>query len=166
MNDNAPVTQTEFVLRRLSEGFSLFGLELHPLVWVALLTIVLAFGIFYVIWMYRKDRASIPLGFAILLALFRITLYLLLGFAFLLPARQNLEKAENSSRVAILIDVSGSMGVSDELPSAGKSVDQLETRMDKILRFLSDKDVDFLSRLMEKNPVVVYRFGARLDEEF
>src|SRR5262249_45917205 len=160
-------TQTEFVLRRLGEGFSLFGIELHPLVWVAILTVVLALGIAYVVWMYRKDRASIPLGFAILLALLRVTVYLLLGLAFLLPANQTWERAEKSSRVAILIDVSHSITqVSDELPGPGRSVDQLETRMDKVLKFLSDKDVDFLARMMKTNPVVVYRFGSRLDEEF
>jgi hypothetical protein len=164
---NTPTTQTEFVFRRLAEGFSLFGVELHPFVWVAILAVVLALGIAYVVWMYRKDRASIPLGFAILLALLRISVYLLLGLAFLLPAKQTWERAEKNSRVAILIDVSDSMTrVSDELPGPGKPLDQLETRMDKVLKFLSDKDVDFLARLMKTNPVVVYRFGTRLDEEF
>src|SRR5262245_21067287 len=108
-NDNAPTTQTEFVLRRLSEGFSLFGVELHPIIWVGILAVVLALGIAYVIWMYRKDRASIPLGFAILLALLRISVYLLLGAAFLLPAKQTWERAEKNSRVAIIIDVTDIM---------------------------------------------------------
>src|SRR5438128_9386230 len=122
-NDNTPSTQTEFVFRRLGEGFSLFGIELHPMVWVALLAVVLALGITYVVWMYRKDRASIPLGFAILLALFRITVYLLLGLAFLLPAKQTWERAEKNSRVAILIDVTDSMTrVSDELPGPGRGI--------------------------------------------
>ncbi len=67
----------------------------------------------------------------------------------------------------MLIDVSRSVSdVSDEIPSASRPADKLATRLDQILRFLSDQDVDFLGRLMKNNPVVVYRFGSRLDEEF
>jgi hypothetical protein len=159
--------QTEFVFRRLSEGISLFGREFPAAIWVILLAIVLAVGIVYVVLMYRKDRRSIPLGFAILLAMLRISVYLLIGLIFLLPARQEWERTEKRGRVILLLDVSDSITrVSDEIPGPNKSAEKLETRLDKVLRFLSDKDVDFLHKLMDKNPVVVYRFGSRLDEEF
>src|SRR5262245_24810687 len=132
-------TTSEFVLRRLGESFTFFGHELHPIVWVILLIAVLVFGIGYVILMYRKDRQSIPLGFAIFLAILRICVYLLLAAAFMLPAKQNWERAEKRSRVVVLLDVSPSITkVSDEIPSASKPVDKLETRLDKILTFLSD----------------------------
>jgi hypothetical protein len=158
--------QSEFVLRRLGEGLSLFGHEINPFVWLVIVGAVLLVGIVYVVWMYRKDRESIPLVAAILLALLRIGVYGLLAIAFLLPAQQNWERAEKRSRVAIVIDVSDSIGkVTDEVPSASRPADALEYRMDKILNFLSDNDVAFLHNLMEKNPVVVYRFGTRIDEE-
>src|SRR5262245_28962923 len=166
MPDNSS-TQTEFVFRRLSEVISLFGREFPAAIWVVLLSIGLGVGIVYVVLMYRKDRRSIPLGFAVLLAMLRISVYLLIGLVFLLPAKQEWERTEKRGRVILLLDVSDSITrVSDEIPGPGKSADKLETRLDKILDFLSDKDVDFLHKLMDKNPVVVYRFGSRLDEEF
>ncbi len=56
---------------------------------MVLLAIVLVLGAAYVVVMYRKDRHSIPLGLAILLALLRLTVYGLIGLIFLLPARRN-----------------------------------------------------------------------------
>jgi len=166
MNDNQTATQTEFVFRRLSEGFNVFGLELPSWLWVFFLVIVLVAGIAYVVVMYIKDSRSVHWAWAILLGGLRCTVYGLLAIVFLLPSCQTWERAEKRSRVVLIFDVSESMTkVTDDIPSAGKPVDKLETRLDKLLRFLSDEQVAFLSKLMEKNPVVVYRFGSRLDEE-
>lgn len=166
MNDNQTATTTEFTLRRLSEGFTVFGWELPSWLWVFFLLIVLAAGIAYVIVMYVKDSRSVHWAWAILLAGLRSTVYGVLALVFLLPSCQTWERAEKRSRVVIVIDVSDSIGrVTDDIPGPDKPVDKLETRLDKLLRFLSDENVAFLSRLMEKNPAVVYRFGARLDEE-
>ncbi len=164
--DETPVHQSEFVFRRLSEGLKIGGIEWHPITWILLLALVVGLGIVLAIWMYRKDRASIPWGFAVFLAALRISVILLLAACFLLPAIQHWERVERRSRVALLVDVSGSMFVSDELPSATRLPDQLPTRMDKVLKLLTDDQVKFLHRLMERNPVVVYRFGSRLDEEY
>ncbi|MCX7700272.1 MAG: VWA domain-containing protein [Gemmataceae bacterium] len=165
-NDEMPITQTEFVFRRLGEGLRIGGIEGHPFLWIALLAVVVGIGIILAIWMYRKDRVSIPLGFAVLLAALRITVILILAACFLLPAVQHWERVERRSRVAILVDVSGSMFISDEIPSATRPPDRLESRMDKVVKLLTDEQVKFLHRLMEKNPIAVYRFGSRLDEEY
>ena len=165
MSDST-TTQSEFVLRRLSEGPTLFGYELHPYWWLFGLAVVLVAAFAYNSFMYFwLDRRSVGWFWSIFLASLRNCALMLLAAIFLLPSCQQWEKSEKSSRVVILLDVSGSMGISDDIPSASRPADKLETRMDKILRFLDDKDVAFLSRLLAKNPVVVYRFGSRLDEE-
>jgi uncharacterized membrane protein len=165
-SEETPISQSEFVFRRLSEGLQVAGVEWHPFVWLALLFACMGLGIGLAVWMYRKDRASIPLGFAIFLATLRIVVILLLGGCFLLPAIQNWERVERKSRVAILIDVSASMFISDEIPSPTRPADQRSSRMDAVLKLLTDKDVKFLHRLLERNPLTVYRFGSRLDEEY
>jgi hypothetical protein len=94
--------------------------------------------------------------------------YLLIAGVFLLPAWQTWERAEKRSRVLVLLDVSPSVAtVSDDLPAENSTAEapKLQTRMDKVVAFLTDKQVDFLGWLLEQNPVHVYRFGARLDDE-
>ncbi|MFL5342229.1 MAG: hypothetical protein ACJ8F7_18945 [Gemmataceae bacterium] len=165
MNDSAS-THTEFVFRRLSEGPTLFGYELHPAWWVVGLALALILGFAYIVVMYVIDSRSVRPLWSIFLGGLRCTAWTLLAVVFLLPSCQQWEKAEKSSRVVILLDVSDSITrISDDIPSASRPNEKLETRLDKILRFLDDKEVDFLGRLMAKNPVVVYRFGSRLDEE-
>ncbi len=39
------------------------------------------------------------------------------------------------------------------------------TRLAKVMNYLSDEKVGFIKDLLDKNPVYVYRFGNRLDEE-
>src|SRR5262249_3277259 len=69
------------------------------------------------------------------------------------------------SRVLLLIDVSGSMRVSDAVPEGDAPAGPEPTRLDEVVRLLTDENAKILPRLLEKNPVAVYRFGARLDEE-
>src|SRR5207302_8984047 len=52
---------------------------------------------------------------------------------------------------------------SDDIATAGGP--KPKTRMAKVLDFLTDEQVGFLAKLLEKNPVAVYRFGTRLDDE-
>src|SRR5262249_20691679 len=83
----------------------------------------------------------------------------------LLPALQTWEKSEKYTKVLILFDLSGSMTISDDMPSPSVPLDKMPTRHDKLAKFLTDEQANFLKRLQEKNPVVVYGFGGRLDEE-
>ena len=96
----------------------------------------------------------------------RAAVYLMLAGIFLLPAWQTWEKAEKRSRVLLLLDVSPSVTqVSDDLPDDGAAPVKPSTRLDKVINFLTDKQVNFLARMQEQNPVYVYRFGGRLHEE-
>lgn len=156
--------QQEFVLRRLSEGWQVAGRELSGRLWLAVLVPVLLLGLLYVIWMYRRDSQTIRWPWAVFLGLCRSAVYLILAGVFLLPAMQTWETTQKRSRVVLMLDVSPSISdVSDDLPPEDGSSFKQAKRLDKVVAFLAESD--FLKKLTEKNPVSVYRFGARLDEE-
>src|SRR5437763_9112753 len=156
MNDNT-TQQTEFVLRRLSDPFHLFGREVSGFAWLAVLIPMLVLGVVYVGWMYRRDARGVGWAWAVFLGTLRAAVYLLIAGVFLLPAWQTWEKAEKRSRVLVLLDVSPSVTqVSDDLPDDGAAPVKPSTRLDKVINFLTDKQVNFLARLQEQNPVHVY----------
>ena len=158
--------QTEFVLRRLTESLQVGGREVSPYLWLAILVPVLAVGLVYVVWQYRRDCRSIAWPWAVLLGSLRAAVYLILAGIFLLPAVQTWERSEKRARVLVLLDTSPSVAnTCDDLPEDGTQPGKPATRLDKVIAFLTDKQVDFLGRLTRQNPVHVYRFGARLDEE-
>lgn len=97
-------------------------------------------------------------------ALLRTLTLGVLAFCFLLPAMQPWETSERRSKVILLLDVSPSMTKwSDEISRDPNA--KLKTRMDKVLDFLTSADGEFVAKLLEKNPVTVYRVGANLDVE-
>lgn len=132
--------------------------------WLVLTGGIFLLGIFYVGAMYVKDSRTLRWHWCTFLALCRITVYAILAFVFLLPAFQTFERSEKRSRVIVVLDVSPSVTkVSDEIGSVpGK---KLKTRLATIIDLLTDEKVSFLKNLLAENPVVVYRFGSRLDEE-
>ena len=162
MNDNGVLQESEFVFRRLTETLKPYGLnkEVNGHWWLLVLGVVLFIGVALVLLMYRKDARTVRWYWAGPLAFLRVSVYACLALMFLMPARQDYERVEKQSRVLVLIDVSDSMAVVSDDVSA-KPV----TRLSKVLDFLSDERVAFVNRLLEKNPVFVYRFGNRLDEE-
>ena len=164
MNEPGVSHESEFVLRRFGEAFPFAPADAAPAAWVAVTAAVLALGVAFVVWMYARDNRSVRWFFAAPLALLRVGVYLLLAVAFLLPAHQTWEKAEKRSRVVVVLDVSPSVAqVRDEVATAGGP--SPKTRLDKVLDFLGDDKIAFLRTILEKNPVSVYRFGARLDDE-
>ena len=163
---NEPVTQQDFVLRRLEDAWQLGGRELGGKLWLAIAVPVLILGLIYVVWMYRRDSRTIAWPFAVGLGLLRSIVYVTLATVFLLPAWQTWETTQKRSRVVVLIDVSPSMAEkTDELPPEDGTSAKLPNRLDKVVQFLTDAQAAFISKLCEKNPVYVYRFGARLDDE-
>ncbi len=129
--------------------------------WLLLTVGGVLFALGFVLAMYARDSRTAR-GWAVPLGLLRTGVYLLLAVAFLLPAVQYWELSEKRSRVVILLDVSPSVTqVSDEQATvAGRKP---PTRLDKVLdAVLTAKLFD---KLLEKNPVYVYRFGSRLDDE-
>jgi hypothetical protein len=164
--DTTPQSQTEFVLRRLSESLQIGGKDVSPYLWLAVLIPVLVLGLFYVGWQYKRDTRSIAWPWAVALGALRVAVYLILAGIFLLPAMQTWERSEKRSRVLVLVDTSPSVAnTTDELPEDGTAPGKPATRLDKIVNFLTDMQANFLGRLTQQNPVHLYRFGARLDED-
>lgn len=163
MNEQGTQVESEFVFRRLTETFKVFGYEKDGHWWLLVLAAVLLVGVAFVVWMYVKDSRSVRWYWALPLAAVRVCVYLVLALMFLMPARQGYERAEKRSRVVIVLDVSDSMAQLSDDPAgrAGKPV----TRLAKVMDYLSDDRVAFTKALLDKNPVYVYRFGNRLDEE-
>jgi len=134
--------------------------------WYSFVAAVFAVGCVFVVLMYLKDSKSIRWFWAAKLAILRIAVYAILCFVFLLPAKQTWERTEKKSRVIVVLDISPSMTrVSDEVDRRGR---QAKTRMDVLLDFLTDDrndgKVQFINKILDKNPIVVYSFGTRLDD--
>src|SRR5439155_12893154 len=91
MYQEQPEQQTEFVLRRLSDSFQVGDKEVSPYLWLVILVPVLALGLAYVVWMYRRDCRSIRWPWAVFLGTLRAAVYLMLAGIFLLPAWQTWE---------------------------------------------------------------------------
>jgi hypothetical protein len=162
-----PTQKKELVWRRLAEPIHLGGLDLNPLLWVAVLILVLAVGKFYVAWMYRRDGQAVGAGWAALLAFLRMTVYYVLAAVFLLPAVQSWEESRMDSRVGLEFDASLSHSQTrDDLPTDDTPPEKLPTRQDKVIGFLTNPQVRFLDRLTARNPVFAYRFGRQTDEDF
>ena len=76
MNDQGTQQESEFVFRRLTETFKVFGTGADGWWWL-LIRHRVAIGIGFVIWMYIKDSRTVRWYWASPLALLRISVYLL-----------------------------------------------------------------------------------------
>jgi hypothetical protein len=130
--------------------------------WYALVLGVFGLGSVFVVLMYIKDHRSIRWFWATKLAILRIAVYAILCYVFLLPALQVKEKVFKNSRVVVLVDISPSLTrVTDEIDYKGRKP---KTRMDRLIEFLTDDNVKLIKNILNDNPVVIYPFGTRLDE--
>ncbi|MGL6075759.1 MAG: hypothetical protein ACRC8S_16505 [Fimbriiglobus sp.] len=136
--------------------------------WLNASWLVLTLGGLLITWglvlaMYARDKKTAR-WWALPLFVARAGVFALLAIAFLLPAIQYWDITEKRSRVVILVDISPSItAASDEVSAiAGKKP---PSRMSKLLDTLFAGENSLVSKLVEKNPTVVYRFGSRLDEE-
>ncbi|HTU94182.1 MAG TPA: VWA domain-containing protein [Gemmataceae bacterium] len=167
MNEpNNTSTYQELVWRRLSEPLTVRGHDFPSWLWLLILGAVLAAGFAYIVWMYVKDSRGVGPWWAIFLGTLRACVYAILAVVFLLPAKQTWEETRVMGKVLVLVDASPSMTkVMDDIPS-GKSDDKLLTRQDKVHAFLTKADNKFFTELEAKNPVSLFRFASRLDENF
>ncbi len=164
MNETGTTYDQEFVFRRLSDTFPFVSPEASSIAWWIVAIGAFLLGVIVVGWMYTRDSRTCRWFIAVPLALLRLTVYLVLLFAFLLPAKQTWETVQKTSRVVVLIDISPSVTqISDELSAQGKGTPT--TRIQKIVEFLSDERIAFLKSILAKNPIQLYRFGTRLDED-
>lgn len=163
------LTLVEFYYKRLTDKFPYSQRFSDGKTWWFILIPVLVLAVFFVFWMYVKDMASIPWYVAILLGLLRCTVYGLLAYMFLLPTQKITRTwfpktppvLQKKSHVIMVLDVSESMQHTDD----PKTQTQRRSRLQKVIDFLSNDNVAFMKKLLEKNPVHVYRFGDRLDKD-
>jgi len=130
--------------------------------WLPAVVGVLLFAWSFVVALYARDARTAG-WISLPLAVLRASVFALLAFAFLLPAREYWEVTEKRSRVVVVLDVSPSMTLTtDEQVSGGKPG---PTRFAKLIETILDPDVKLLDELLTKNPVFLYRFAGRLDDE-
>jgi hypothetical protein len=166
MNDTGVIQDSEFLSRRLGETMAFAGREVSGWYWLAILIPVLVLGLVYVVAMYIRDSRSIRWYWCVPLAALRLGVYAAIAAVFLLPAIQLWERSEKRSRVVVLLDITPSVtDVSDDRPPESGGTFTPKPRITKVIDFLTDEKVAFLKKLTEKNPVSVYRFGTRLDDE-
>lgn len=130
--------------------------------WYVFVAGVFGLGSLFTILMYIKDHRSIRWYWATKLAILRIAVYAILCCVFLLPALQTKEKVYKNSRVVVLVDITPSLTrVTDEVDARGRKP---KSRMDLLIEFLTDDNVKLIKNILNDNPIVVYPFGTKLDE--
>jgi hypothetical protein len=166
MNDKNASHGEQLIFRRFEEPFNFMGE--HPgTTWGWIIGLILLVGIVYVIWMYVRDGKSVGWYWGVLLGLLRIMTYSVITIVFLLPATRPHSETRQQSRVLVLDDCSASMlRTKDDIPSDAVPFEKLPSRQDGVVAFMNQGNPAFFPRLMEKNPVHLYRFGSGLDENF
>ncbi|MER3414756.1 MAG: hypothetical protein C4297_00885 [Gemmataceae bacterium] len=155
----------EFIFRRLVEPPEILGyaLPFEPGWWLALAgpIVLLACGLAF--YAYRREAGAIGRRWAAFLGTLRVLTIVTIFFVWLLPAVREVEWTEQRSRVVLLFDVSASMQQSDE-PAPDDPGPVPTSRVEHVLQLLDPSASKFLAGLLERNPVVAYRFGQYLDE--
>lgn len=115
----------------------------------------------YVAWMYRRDGVELPRGTTILLALLRLGAFAGILLFFLQLEKRSDREVTRPSRVAVLVDTSQSMGLSDAAPEGSP---QPPSRQAQVIAAFTDGAL--LRGLRAKHEVILYRFdqGARPTE--
>ena len=106
MTDRA-THSSEFVLKRLEEGFRFFGREYPGSTWGLAGFLVLALALSMALWFYLRERKTLGLPKVLFLFGLRTATYLLLAWIFLLPAMQSWEESTLRSRVLVAFGGAG-----------------------------------------------------------
>lgn len=128
--------------------------------WLALGAVAAVVAV-YVAWMYRRDGIELSRPKTILLALLRLAAFVGILVFFLQIEKRADRQVTRPSRVAVLVDTSQSMGLSDVGDDAASPQ---PTRSEQVVAALQDGTL--LTNLRQKHEVVVYRFdqGAKPTE--
>lgn len=127
--------------------------------WLALTATVVAV-IAIVAWLYRRDAVELSRSKTILLALLRLAAFAGILLFFLQLEKRADRQVTLPSRVAVLVDTSQSMGLSD----LGVSDQPTPTRSEQVIDALAQGPL--LGDLRQRHEVIVYRFdqGAKPTE--
>lgn len=141
-------------------------LELQPLVgisqwWQLLILVVVSLAILgFVLWMYIRDSRDLPVGLTTLLTTLRVLAFCCILIYVLNPGKRTETRIVKTSRLAILVDTSLSMGLTDH--QAGSS-DDGPRRIDQVVEWLNQTpEIETLRRQHDLN---FYRFGDQSQPE-
>ncbi|MDZ4820891.1 MAG: hypothetical protein SGJ20_18145 [Planctomycetota bacterium] len=122
-----------------------------------LLVLVCLLVVAYVIYMYRRDSVELKRGVGVLLAILRLAAFAGLLLNYLdLQKRTDVLSVQNS-QVAVMIDVSTSMG---QPPGETVLSGSASSRMDQVTDALTKTDL--IRRLRQKHDITFYRFDEQL----
>ncbi|HHK42295.1 MAG TPA: hypothetical protein ENJ50_07745, partial [Planctomycetaceae bacterium] len=119
--------------------------------WVAFVSVIGAIAA-YVVWMYRRDANELSRSTSILLAGLRLLAFAGIIFFFLDLEKRSQQRVEKPSQVAVLVDTSQSMAVTDRIPGQPTG----PARMEQVVHLLEDDA--FFQELRRKHALRVYRF--------
>lgn len=162
----------EFIWRRLQEPPELFGVPLgfDPHWWLGLAIPLILLALIFVGITYRRESKTIGPSWSAVLGFLRLCTYAVLFFTWLLPAMRQVTHSEQQSKVALLFDVSASL--TEESDTVTGEVRY--TRQEELLELLREavpvtagggKRADLIAKLLDKNPLVCYRFGEVIDPQ-
>jgi hypothetical protein len=140
-----------------SRTFYEFAPLLPISVWWHLLLALLCglVAIAFVVFMNLVDSAELPLPLRIVLTFLRLAAVIAIGYYFLNLEKRSEQRVVRNSRVAVLVDTSLSMGLTDTQMTSGSSSNV--SRLDEIHQWLEKSD--FVENLRSNHDVVVYQFG-------
>jgi len=150
--------ESMFRLARIQEN----GNWIWPVLIVALL--ILALLLFWSLWRYHVDAAELKRWQRVVLTAFRVGALACLFVYYLHPQWGHLV---GSSRVAVLLDSSASMGSRDLLSPANETLTENDpensapTRLEGVLDWIDRSEL--IARLREKHDVVVYSFDRAVN---
>ena len=164
------------MIQFLGQGNTRIYHELQPMfslneIWqVGLVGLVAILIVVFVVWMYRRDSVELPTGITALLMSLRLLALLAILLFVLNPGRRTETRLVKTSKLAVLIDTSLSMGLRDKtdlpgsidtdpgLNSAGPAGER-PRRIDEVLAAIEGDSA--FEKLRENHDVTFYRFGEQ-----
>jgi len=143
-------------------------LELQPILpvsqwWQLLILFVGLLGILaFVLWMYIRDSRDLPVGLTTLLTTLRVIAFCCILIYVLNPGKRTETRVLKTSRLAILIDTSLSMGLKDQTSTDG-SLSQGPRRIDLVADWLNKTPE--IEALRQEHELSFYRFGDQPQPE-
>ena len=145
--------------------------EFQPIVplslwWQMLIFALAVLAIFaFATWMYLRDSRDLPRGLTVLLSTLRIVAFTAILIYVLNPGKRSETRIVKTSRLAVLVDTSLSMGLQDRNPSAN-SPDALISqprRIDEVVDWMESNSE--IQELRQSHDLTVYRFGDKPQPE-
>ena len=143
-------------------------LELQPILpisqwWQLLILFVGLLSIFaFVLWMYIRDSRDLPAGLTTLLTTLRVIAFCCILTYVLNPGKRTETRVLKTSRLAILIDTSLSMGLKDQTSTDG-TLSQGPRRIDLVVDWLNKTPE--IESLRQEHDLSFYRFGDQSQPE-